>query len=337
MLLTLIALIASCGTAREAGTHVIVADAANKLTTAERVKLSLNVSYESLSMGVFPLADATSFIFSVTGCTSGFEVTNQNSAVSGASVSLYKGDKSCSVSLSSFVWNAKTWTKQGGGSYAGTAAVTFVNNVDSETLNVVMPDNLPSPLTNNVTVSVSFTEIKEGSSKQIVTTGSATHYGAGAYDAPYFKFKSSTGVVLVDVDGATNVATFIFRLECKNALTTSDTVCPTQNAQNQLLTDMKLALVVDNGAVTNWATAQAAFQGAATNVTVTQPDVSAPSGAYNGGFSVQLLGPGALESTRNMLLIVERTMALDADKTYTTLTIDFASGVSFFFLPNFLK
>lgn len=322
-------LLSSCGLSAQDDGDLIADEGLDKAEKAEEVNYQLGVSYLNIAPGLFSLLDASSFIIDIVGCKSGYSRLNHDSSVSGSTISLYGRDRDCDIQLKSFIWNSKTWTKSGGGNYSGTTSALFQNSTDSEIISVVSPANLPSPITGAGTVSFYFSMIEEGVQKQLVSTGISQPLTNSANDAPWYQIKPVSGVVLDSVAAGTNIASFTFRLECKNSVTSSDTICPTSTAQNQNQASMRAALVKDVYAgVLSWASAQAAFNGAPHIVTISSANFLSPAVGFGGGFEAQIDGPEDLSTSQKMILIIEYNAVAAGDRTYMAFTINFAGGAS---------
>lgn len=323
-------LLASCGTAQDGGVRSAAKKVLSSETTSDKVSVSIELAYDSTQFdaGAYGLQNATSFIFEVLGCKSGYTITNHDTSTDGTTFKLYKGDQSCVAGLKSFVWSSKTWTKVGGGSYTGTAAVTFENGTDSQTVEVLLAQNLPDPLSSDVTLSFYFHMITSGTSKQIVTTSSPNFVGGLTSDAPYYRLTSSTGVVLTNIQSPSNIATFTFHLECENATTSSNTICPTVGNNNQNQDTMRVTLLKDTfgGTFATWDDVHNAFDSAASIVSINSGDFDAQGSGFNGGFSIDLDGPEDLTTSRKMVLIIEYNDAVQAERSYTYFTVNFAGG-----------
>lgn len=319
----------SCGLVQQDDGDLITDEGFDKVEKADQVNYQMGVSYLNVAPGLFSLLDASSFIIDVVGCKSGYSRLDHDSSVSGGTIGLFSRDRDCEIQLKSFIWNAKTWTKSGGGNYSGPSAALFQNSTDSDLISVVSPQNLPATITGAGTVSFYFSVIEEGTQKQIVSAGVAQHLTNSANDAPWYQLKPISGVVLDSVAAGTNIADFTFRLECKTSVTTSDTICPTTTAQNQTQTSMRVALVKDTyGGVLSWANAQAAFNSAPHIVSILGGNLLSPAAGFNGGFAVQIAGPEDLSTSQKMILIVEFNAVAAGDRTYTAFTINFAGGAS---------
>lgn len=155
-------LLTSCGLAQQDDGDLIADEGLDKAQKADEIHFGMGVSYLNIAPGLFSLLDASSFVIDLVGCKSGYSRLNHNSSVSGATISLYSRDRDCEIQLKSFIWNAKTWTKSGGGNYVGTSPALFQNSTDSETINVVSPQNLPTTITSTGTVSFYFSVLEEG-------------------------------------------------------------------------------------------------------------------------------------------------------------------------------
>lgn len=333
--LLFVSMLLSCGSPHEADLDAFANKTQKVSMPADSPEITFNVSYEGVRSGSFWFSDATSFVFDVTGCASGFEKNDHDTASDGASIKLYKGDRDCVAELQSFDWNGKTWTQEGGGNYSGTDPVIFTN-IDDEEVSVVSSGNLPSPLVNNSTVSFYFSLAESGSAQQILSSGASNYSPNGGVDAPYYRVRSTGGVTLEEISSPANIATFTFQLECLGGLASANTVCLSQTAENHDQVDMRVALIKDvyDGSMTRLElqTAMGAVGGGSVKF-VTAPDILPAAAGFLGGFQVELDGPEDLTSSKKMVLIIEKTDPVPALRTYTYMTVQFAPGAALFISP----
>lgn len=304
-------------------------------TSNEKVDITLALVSESAEGAQLLAVTATSMVVDVTGCSSGYGITAHNTAVSGSTIALYKADRGCTPALKSFVWSARTWTKVGGGGYTGGPSTLFQNGADR--LTVTLYNGLTSPLAGNETVSFAFAQVQSGTARKFISTESAQKLTSmtNAHDAPAMRLKTISGVALNTIASPSNVATFDVTLECESLLTTANSVCPTQNLQNQFLNNFRLAIVKDTyGGVLTWAQAQSAIDAATNVVNIANGNRLAPAGGFNGGTLSAQNGPEDLTTSKNMILIIEHDLPSSTDRSYTYINIDFTLAAALNFLPS---
>lgn len=255
----------------------------------------------------FNLISVTNFQFSITTCASGFSSLNIAAGGTSTTVKMYAKDRGCLAELISFIYNAKTYVKSGGGNLS-TGTATFENQVlNTDTVLVGVVAQLPDPLTDAATASFSFREISKGSDVTISNYSYTDTVEVKGVAAPNF---SVSDVVINSINAVTGEATFDIITQCGRTVTipVADYICEPSATDSQKFTDMKVKLIYDDAAVytahvMTYAQAATAMSAGTTTLTNGMFD----SSTANDGFKATIAGAGQLYTHKDMLFIISYT------------------------------
>jgi hypothetical protein len=293
------------------------------------IPATLNPSSSTLAL-LAPGAEA--FTLVVSGCSSGFTDTVSISASSG-SLRFFEGDRDCVVSLRSFSWDTKTWTKLGGGDFSGTNNATFVNNVDVETLVLKQASTVSNPISDTDAVQFVFQHIAIGDNKALIVNGNPSEItGQGGEKGPYFSwFSPSISVSLQDID-ASGVPTLRVKLECTGTFTwnspTASSTCEV-GGNSMALSDVWVKLVDDsfsNGTTLTQNSASNIFGTPTTGAQVGNDNAFNSSGSDNGGFTVDVTAQSNISTCKSYLLILMRENAITTARSFQIFNVDMATS-----------
>jgi hypothetical protein len=293
------------------------------------IPVALNPTASTLALAA-PGADA--FTLVVSGCSSGFTSTVSVSASSG-SLRFFEGDRDCIVSLRSFSWDTKTWTKLGGGDFSGTNNATFVNNVDATTLVLKHASSVSSPISETDAVQFVFQQIVAGDNKALIVNGNPSEItGQSGEKGPYFSwFSPGVSVALQDIS-ALGVPTLRVKFECTGAFTwntpTASSTCEV-SGDSMTLSDVWVKLVDDtytNGTTLTQNIASNIFGSPATATQVTNDNTFNSSGSDNGGFVVDVAAPSNIGTCKSYLLILMRENPSTLARSFRIFNIDMATS-----------
>jgi hypothetical protein len=280
-----VAIAVGCGKTNEGG-------------SAELVPIYGSLNYTGKALNLAGEA-ATSFKVDVTGCESGYSVTNQTTSP----IYLYKHDLSCAATLKEFVFGGTTYTGVLTGA-AGTSA-TFTDS-GSKTLRVTIASQLSSPIVTADKIAFNFLENKAGSNS--LPPGSSYSEGhnidVSGLEAPNFEIK--------DVDlisqAAGGIPTYAIRFECQSNVTAANE-CPAASGSLQAISAMDIKVVEDafGGSPTS-AQAETVFSTVGSTATAIAVRTGTPPIA-KGGMSTSAVGPGPMYQKRNLIVFVRYTVS----------------------------
>lgn len=295
------ALIVSCGPqgSGSSSNDTVVANG------EEFVSISVGMSQEGA--GVFALADASSFKMSLEGCASGLEYSD----VTSTSLDVYKFDQGCVLKLNSVSIGDGTFVPSGSDpfeTYQAGDKATFLDGLSGQSIEITVVTQLDSPISGNVGVAYSFTEVASGGSVDPVD-GVANPGGqplsVSGQTAPAYNVSSVSFVGMTE-NGA---GQFTFELECKEPMSAG-------TCESLAHEDIRYRLIKDtyDGSL-SLAQAQAIFDADAGAEVANGLDAA---DEFNGGFATSRLnGPDQMHNNPNMLLVIE-----GAGMSYTYYNID---------------
>lgn len=285
----------------------------------EETEVSFNLSYGgkalkllpdlSLSNNSFNLVSVSNFTVDITTCASGYTKDDVIAGGTTTTVKMYAKDRGCLAELQSFIYNAKTYVKSGGGNLS-TGTAVFENQADAaETLMVGVVAQLPDPLTDAATASFSFREISQGADFAISNYSYTDTVEVQGVAAPNF---SISDVVINAINAVTGEATFDIKTQCGRVVTqpSGDYACETSATDSQNFIDMKVKLIYDDSGIytahkMTYAQAETAMSAGTTTLTNGMFDGS----TANDGFLVSIAGAGQLYTHKDMFFIISYTAA----------------------------
>jgi hypothetical protein len=295
----------------------------DKSSDSKRVLVGFDFSTKSPSDESLSLVSnfSSDFVIAITGCSSGYTTTvTSTTAVPVTAVSLYAFDTDCVAGLVNFVYNTKTYTKQGGGSL--TTGTSLFSETGGGLLNVTVGTNLPSPLSSGAQVKFVVEEIKLGADYAVTGYSVSEALEIAGVEAPNLKMQAAA---LTAIASGTGFPSFDLSLECNLATQSASSICPTPGGDLQTMTSMKAKLIVDTySGVITIAEAQTIMASGTTSVAA--GNLLGTIGA-NGGFKLNLTqSTGPLFTNKNMLLVVSFTDAGGA-VSYRYFNIDIGSPI----------
>lgn len=259
------------------------------------------------------------YIIELTGCNSGYNVSNDPSATAtiagGGVMNVYKFDQNCLAKLVSFSLDGVTFTNNiadGATDWdvlAGGVGVAEFASASGDLLPVKINAQLSNPVLDTDTVSFEFNEIDGGLDETLThaTTGNGILSSVTGKSAPSFTINSVTMTGM----SAAGEGQFSFKLECTEALVGD--VCVDVDMNN---ITYKLIEDTYNGTLTYDQARTEMLTGA---TAIILPDETHADG--NGGFvSVSLTGPPEIHNNPSMILIIARDG--DTDGSYLYINVD---------------
>jgi hypothetical protein len=257
---------------------------------------SINYTGSSLNLAGVP---ASTFKVDVTGCESGYSVTNQTTSP----IYLYKHDLGCVATLKEFVFGGTTYT----GTLTGAAGTSAdFSDGGSKSLRVSIASQLSSPIVTADKIAFNFFEIKAGANS--LPPGSSYSEGhnidVSGVEAPNFEIKD----VDLTSQATGGIPTYAIRFECQSNVTGSNE-CPAASGSLQPISAMDIKVVEDiySGAPTS-AQAEALFATAGSTATPIAVGAGTPPIA-KGGMSTSAVGPGPMYQKRNLIVFVRYTVS----------------------------
>lgn len=278
---------------------------------------------------VFSLAtnDLYDFVVDITACSSGFTYTVTSTTASKVgTVNLYKGDTDCLAGLKSFSWDGVSYTKSGGGNLTtGSAIFQNAGNTKQMQATVYVALDIGGIVASSKAHFVIGEIIKGGDYEVPVASYSEpTDILGTLLEAPNFTIVAAT---LVSVASGTGVPTMTIEFKCGGAVTGNNCASPT--GVDQDMTKMSVSLVWDNPATYN---GSLTYTQADTIVAALKTDiVGGMVGAVTGGSGANVtgvVGEGALDSKRNMLVVVKYVDPVTSGASYRYFNMDLAVAMN---------
>jgi hypothetical protein len=304
-----------------------------------RVGLSRAANYGSnLVEGWEPLnvasVNSTKFFYKVTGCKSGYAVSNATEVSSyEGTFNLYKYDKSCSVSLVSFNYDGKLFKPTDGVDLGGIAGSNklFWNDADhSEIVRVKVLKQLPSGSGAGSGIGVvdgdaahfTFMRYEGGGAATLATYNSSVTGSVTGIEVPNI---SGISLAITDINSTTGIATYKATMTCDESLVASgaDWLCKNSTkAYEHNLSDMKIKIITRDPNITYGLEDMEDEMASGTS------DISGNSKDGTSTFSVSnLAGEGQFINHRQLLVIISYTEPSDPSEgtSYISFTADYGN------------